>query len=314
MIITVTLNPAVDKTIKVDNFTAGTVNRVSEMRFDAGGKGINVSKVIATLGGGSLATGILAGSAGTYIKDYLDSVSIENKFIFINGETRTNTKIVDSVNNENTDINEPGPIVAETDIGKVKGVLQENLDSSSIAVFSGSVPAGVPKDIYRQLIISAKEKGAKTILDADGELLKYGMEAGPYLVKPNIDELERLFGFKIESMEEAIVLSKQVKEMYGIKVLVLSLGEKGALFLNNESIILAEGIKVQPVSTVGAGDSMVAALAYSLDKGYSFEDSIRLAVASGTANVMTSGTQPAELSAIREFEKQVRFKYIDNLG
>ncbi|WP_139906193.1 1-phosphofructokinase [Clostridium thermarum] len=314
MIITVTLNPAVDKTIKIDNFTPGNVNRVSEMRFDAGGKGINVSKVIDVLGGKSLATGILAGSTGNYIKEYLNSLNIENQFIFINGETRTNTKIVDSVNKANTDINEPGPVVGEADIEKVRTVIQEKLHPGSIAVFSGSVPAGVPKDIYRQLIALAKEKGAKTILDADGELLKYGMEAGPYLVKPNIHELERVFGSKIESMDEAILLSKQIKKEYGIKVLVVSLGEKGALFLNDDATILAEGIKVQPISTVGAGDSMVAALAYSLDKGYSFEDSIRLAVASGTANVMTSGTQPAELSAIREFEKQVKFKYVDNIG
>lgn len=311
MITTITLNPAVDKTVKINNFTAGSVNRVADVRFDAGGKGINVSKVIKSLGGSSVATGILGGSAGVYIKEYLDSENIENNFIFVNGETRTNLKIVDSIGHQNTDINEPGPEVLANDLDRVKEVIQENLNKDSIVVFSGSVPAGISKDIYKELIELAKEKGAKTILDADGDLLKYGLEAGPYLVKPNIHELERLFGFKIESVEEAINLSKAMKEQFDIEIVVVSLGADGALFLGKDSIILAEGIKVEAISTVGAGDSMVAALAYSMDKGYSLEDTVKLAVAAGTANVMTSGTQPAELSAIKEFEKQVKFRYIE---
>ena len=310
MITTITLNPAVDKTVKINSFEAGSVNRVADMRFDAGGKGINVSKVIASLGGSSRATGILGGSAGIFIKEYLDSAAIENNFVFVKGETRTNLKIVDAIGQQNTDINEPGPEVQAEDLDRVKKVIQDSLSEDSIVVYSGSVPAGISKDIYKELILMAKEKGAKTILDADGELLKYGLEAGPYLVKPNIHELERLFGFKIETIDEAINLSKDVMDRFGIEMMVVSLGAEGALFINKGTVILAEGIKVAAISTVGAGDSMVAALAYSMDKGYSLEDTVRLAVAAGTANVMTSGTQPAEFSAIQNFEKQVKFKYI----
>jgi 1-phosphofructokinase len=313
MIITVTLNPAVDKTVLIDNFTAGSVNRVSDVRLDAGGKGINVSKVIASLGGESLATGILGGNAGTFIKEYLDSSGIANNFVTVQGETRTNLKIVDSVKGENTDINEIGPNISRVDIEQVKSIMHNNQGADNIIVLSGSVPAGVSKDIYKELILTAKQSGSRTILDADGELLKYGLEAGPYLIKPNIHELERLFGVKIYNIETAIKYSLEIKNKFGIEVVVVSIGEEGALFISNTSIIVAEGIKVKVGSTVGAGDSMVAALAYSINRGYTFEDTVRLAVAAGTANVMTNGTQPAELELINGFIDVVKIKYINNL-
>jgi 1-phosphofructokinase len=311
MITTVTLNPAIDKTVEIENFTAGTVNRTGAIRIDAGGKGINVSKVIASLGGISRATGILGGRAGTFIKEYLDSIGIENNFVFVKDETRTNLKIIDRINHANTDINESGPEICDKDIKKLEKIIDTYLDDESIVVFSGSIPLGVSKEIYKELITSAGNKGSKAILDADGELLKLGLEGRPYLVKPNIHELERLFGMKIKSIEQAIDLAKSIRDKYGIKIVVISLGEKGAIFLQDESIIMAEGIKVKVASTVGAGDSMVAALAYCIDKGYSFQDSIKLAVAAGTANVMTTGTQPADLNIIMELVKQVKFRYID---
>ncbi|QAT41304.1 1-phosphofructokinase [Clostridium sp. JN-9] len=310
MITTVTLNPAVDKTIEIDNFQIGTVNRVSSVRLDAGGKGINVSKVIKSLGSSSRAVGILSGKSGSFIKEYLDSENIENHFIITKGDTRTNTKIVDKINHTNTDINECGPLVSEEDLHKVNKEFCKGLNENSVVVFSGSIPKNVSRNIYMDWIKEAKKNGAKTILDADGELFKQGIKAGPYLIKPNIHELEEFFSQNISTKEEAVRLSRELFK-YGIKIIVISLGAHGALFIKKDAAVSVSGIKVQVQSTVGAGDSMVAALAVAIDKNYDFEKSIKLSVACGTANVTTSGTQAADLETVLSFEKQVKYEYIN---
>jgi 1-phosphofructokinase len=310
MIITITLNPAVDKTIEIDDFCVGSVNRVSTQRTDAGGKGINVSKVIRSLEGSSKAVGILGGTAGTFIKEYMDSQGIENDFVFIEGETRTNIKIVDNLRRTNTDINEPGPDVKPDDIERVREKVLNSLDDTSVVVFSGSVPANVDKSIYGKWITEAKKAGAKTILDADGELLKKGIEAGPFLIKPNIHELEKLFGTELKDIKETEKLARGLIENYGIEMVAVSLGERGAIFLNKKSSVLVHGIKVDVKSTVGAGDSMVAALAYSIDRAGSFEKAITLAVAAGTANVMTAGSQAAEYKTVADLEEKIYLEYL----
>lgn len=310
MIITITLNPAVDKTVEIQDFEVGTVNRVASVRLDAGGKGINVSKVIKSLGGESCSAGILGGNTGNFIKDCLNVMGIENKFLYIEGETRTNLKVVDSKRKTNTDINEPGPQLSAEEIAAFEKMVFGMIRKDSVVVFSGSVPANVDKAVYGKWIKAARETGAKTILDADGELLKYGIEAGPYMVKPNIHELESFFGKKIEGVAEAESHARKLIDIYGVEFVAVSLGAKGAIFLNKECSLFANGIDVEVKSTVGAGDSMVAALTYSLDMGYGFEKSVLLAVASATANVMTSGSQPADFKTIMELENKVKFEYI----
>lgn len=310
MITTVTLNPAVDKTIEIDDFQIGEVNRISSMRLDAGGKGINVSKVIQSLGGSSTAVGIIAGTSGDFIKNYLDSIKIENNFTTIDGKTRTNIKIVDKVNHTNTDVNETGPKVSKEDLNNVCENFCSNINQNSVVIFSGSIPKNVDSNIYNVWIKKVNEKQAKCILDADGDLFKNGIKAGPYLIKPNIHELEEFFGQKIKNKMEAVKLSSQLFD-YNVKIIVVSLGEEGALFIKRDLAILACGVKVEVKSTVGAGDSMVGALALAIDKGYDFEKAIKLSVACGTASVMTSGTQAADLNTILEIEKQVKLEYIN---
>lgn len=311
MIITLTLNPAVDKTIVINEFQVNGVNRVSSARLDAGGKGINVSKTIEALGEKSKAIGVLAGASGTFIKKQLDLLEIENAFLFIEGETRTNIKIVDPINNFNTDINEKGPDIGEDDLEEVINRTLSILDDKSILVLAGSVPSNIDSSIYKALITKAKEKGARTILDADGELLRKGIEAGPYLVKPNIHELERLYHTKITSTDEAIEVARDIFK-YGVEFIVISLGGEGSIFMTREEILIVEGIKVDALSTVGAGDSMVGALAVAAYRGYPLEKAITLAAATSAASVMTSGTEPGELRVIKELEKKVRLINYDN--
>ena len=310
MITTVTLNPAVDKTVEINNIAINSVNRVTSARLDAGGKGINVSKVILKLGGTSKALGFIGGSAGKFIKEYLDDMEIQNDFVVVKEETRTNLKIVDPLKQTNTDINEMGPRITPQDLKKMEEKILELANEKAILVFSGSVPPNVEPNIYQQWIYQAKWKGAKTILDADGEMMRLGIGAGPYLIKPNIHELERLLGREIKSVDEVVAAGRFLMKEHGVEVVVVSMGENGALFLNKEATILAEGLEVDVKSTVGAGDSMVAALAYALDQGETFEKAVALAVAAGTANVMTYGTEPSSLALIQELENKVHWKYL----
>jgi 1-phosphofructokinase len=309
MIITITLNPALDKTAQIDEFTIGNVNRIVSTRLDAGGKGINVSKVIKELQHESLALGFLGGSSGDQIKKYLYSLNINNDFLPVKGETRTNLKVIDKVNNTHTDINERGPSLEDEDIIKIKEKIIKNCTRDSLVVLSGSVPGGATSDIYGEIIADIKNKGGKVILDADGELLIKGIKAGPYMVKPNTDELEKAFDVKINSEDELIQTAKKILE-YGVEYVVISQGSEGSIFISKDKIAKVKGIKVEVKSTVGAGDSMVAALAVATELGYSFEDTMKLACATSTANVMTEGTQTGKLKDIEKFKKQITIEYI----
>lgn len=309
MIITVTLNPALDKTIEIDDFKIDNVNRIVSTRVDAGGKGINVSKVIKELKSKSLALGFLGGSSGNQIKNYLDDITIDNNFLPLKGETRTNTKIFDKVNNTHTDINESGPSLSEEDIINIKEKIMEICKKDSLVVLSGSVPSGVSTSIYGDMIKDIKNKGGKVILDAEGELLMQGIKAGPYLVKPNIEELEKAFNIEINNEDELIKTAKRILE-YGVKYVVISQGSEGSLFITNDKIAKVKGIKVKVKSTVGAGDSMVAALAIATELDYCFEEAIKLACATSTANVMTEGTQTGRLVDIEKIKKEIIISYI----
>ena len=309
MIITVTLNPAIDKTIEIDEFKIGNVNRIVSTRVDVGGKGINVSKVIKELQHKSLALGFLGGGSGNQIKKYLDDSNIRNDFLTVKGETRTNLKIIDKVNNTHTDINENGPSVTLSDITNMKEKIIEYCEEKSLVVLSGSVPSGINSSIYAEIIKDIKNKGGKVILDADGDMLMQGMKAGPYLVKPNIDELEKAFGISIDNENKIIETSKKILE-YGVKYVVISLGGEGSMFISRDKIAKVAGLKVEVKSTVGAGDSMVAALAIATDNNYSFEETMKLACATSAANVMTEGTQTGRLIDIQELKKQVIIKYL----
>ncbi|MDF2593301.1 MAG: 1-phosphofructokinase [Clostridia bacterium] len=308
MIITVTLNPAVDKVMVIKNFKAGSVNRASEIMVEAGGKGINVSKTISSLGGISKAFGILAGQGGSFIENSLDILKIEHEFLYVAGETRTNVKISDPINNIVTDINEPGPVVSKEVIEKLSQELFENMNKDDVLVLTGSTPQGVDKDIYKLWIETAKTAGIRCILDADGELLKNGIEAGPYLVKPNIHEIERLYQTQTKNMDEVIELAKRLL-VKGTEMAAVSCGEKGAVFVTNSWVAVAEGIKTTVKSTVGAGDAMVAALSYGVHEKLEPEEMIKLAVACGTATVMIYGNQPSEAD-INSLKEQVNIIFL----
>lgn len=305
MIYTVTLNPAIDKTVVIENLRTGTVNRVATVREDAGGKGINVSKCLKNLGVDSVAAMILAGEAGKRLENMLADLVIPVLPVWTEGENRTNLKIIDPVKGENTDINEPGPVVTPEVLEKLRKTLGERIKEGDILILSGSLPAGVDRNLYGQWTAYFRKKGVCVYLDADGEPMQKGMAALPYMIKPNNDELAALTGKESLSKEQMLAESKRLQKS-GIREIVISLGSDGALFLNEDGCYYAKGLKVPVKSTVGAGDSVVAAAAYGQVKNLSREERIRLCVAIGAASVMQSGTQPPEAALVWELAKGVQ--------
>ena len=280
------------------------------MRTDPGGKGINVSKVISKLGGKSIASGILGGDTGRAILSALKEMELETCFHFVNGETRTNMKVIDPVSRTNTDINEPGVTVSEEILSGLLKELLEIVREDDIVVISGSMPKGSPKETYFTWTKAFNAKGAKVLLDADGELLKAGLKASPYLIKPNNHELSAFVGRTLETPEELAVTAREIMKEYGIAKVVVSMGGDGALYVTKDESIYAEGLKVPVGSTVGAGDSVVAALAVAEESGMSLEETVRLSTATGAANVMCSGTQAAEFEVIKDLIPKVVFRHI----
>ncbi len=292
MIYTVTLNPALDKTATVENLRLDSVNRISELRVDPGGKGINVSKVVRELGAKTVAIALLGGHTGTMLRNMLAELGIECKVLEVEGETRTNLKIKDPALKTNTDINEPGPEVTDEQLrGMLDGLVGE-VGSGDIVVLSGSLPRGAVADTYKVWVAALKKTGAKVYLDADGDKLVRGIEAKPDLIKPNEIELGAMMGRTLDADEKIVEAARELIDG-GLDRVMVSMGGAGALYVARDVTIKANPVKVPVGSTVGAGDSVVAALAYAQDKGLGLEDTMRLAMATGAANVMQSGTQAA---------------------
>ena len=314
MICTVTLNPAIDKTVVIPSFTVDAVNRIVHVRKDPGGKGINVSKVIESLGGDSVAYAVLGGITGAELEQMLSGFRFRLESIRTGQATRTNMKVVDPVLRTNTDINEPGvPFGSET-AAELKRRLEAQLGEGDILVLSGSVPAGTDTNIYQDLTLMGKECGARVLLDADGGLFARGIEAAPFLVKPNRYELEQYLERKLETREELCEAGKELLEK-GVSVVVISLGSGGALLCrrgendrSGDIFLWAEGLPVPVASTVGAGDSMIAAFAYSLDKGMDYADAFRLAVAAGSAAVTCSGSPAPDAELVWKLYDQVKLR------
>lgn len=304
MIITVTMNPAIDKTVEIDQLLPGGLNRIRKVEYDAGGKGINVSKTIRELGGTSIATGFLGGNAGKTIQSVLDKKEIGNDFIQVDGETRTNTKVFEK-NGAVTELNEPGPVISEDQIHALLQKLEGYADDHTLFVLAGSIPAGVDRNIYAEITRLVHKKGAKVLLDADGELFRNSLEAVPDIIKPNRVELEEYAGFDYRaSQEELLDLARKIRQK-GIGTVAVSMGKSGAMLVKDGYEVRCPALSVKAHSTVGAGDAMVAALAYSWDQGLDDDALTRLCIAASAGAVTTIGTKPPTKDLVDQLAEQV---------
>lgn len=308
MIATITLNPAIDKSIIISKFTIGKTNRARVDRIDPGGKGINVAKVLKQLGCQVITSGFLAGNNGRYIAAYLTEQEIMNEFIVIPGETRQNLKIVDPVRKTITEINEPGAEVDESYLKQLKDKVEELAAQCQVIVFSGSLPPGLPDHTYKQLILLAKERGAQTILDTGGKALWKGLEACPTLIKPNKQEVEELLqmevggGRLLDAADHLLNL--------GLDVVVISLGAEGALLASGNQKLRAHPPAVEANSTVGAGDAMVAVFAYGLERGLPLAETLRLATAVSAATAAAHGSEVGDIELAKNMLHEVKIQEI----
>ncbi len=304
MIVTVTMNPAIDKTVEIDMLQQGGLNRIKRVEYDAGGKGINVSKTICELGGSTVATGFLGGSNGHTIANVLKEKNIESDFIWVTGETRTNTKVFEK-NGALTELNEPGLTVSEAQVEALLEKLEGYAGEETLFVLSGSIPAGADKDIYANIIRLVHSKGAKVFLDADGELFRRALKARPDIIKPNRAELEEYAKLDYRASEEELLKIAEKFAEGGIGAVAVSLGQAGAMFVAGNTKVRCPALSVKAHSTVGAGDAMVAAISYAWDKKLSLEEMIRLSMAVSAGAVTTIGTKPPARELVEVLKDQV---------
>lgn len=304
-ITTVTLNPALDKTATLAELQPGELNRLRNLVTDAGGKGINVSKMIGALGGDSLATGLVGGGSGDDIVRSLDAMGIRHDFVRIAAPTRTNLKVLDC-GSRLTELNEPGPRVAAVELQALQAKLEAAAEPDVLFVFSGSIPNGVGPEVYRDLITMVRSRGARAFLDADGPAFAAAVEARPYFIKPNRFELLQYFGVDgVADAQEMVGLCRTLLGK-GIDRIAVSMGEQGALFASAEGAFLCPGLRVKAHSSVGAGDSMVGAIAFGTARGLPWRDTAALAMASSAGAVTTIGTKPPARSLVDSLLPQVR--------
>ena len=306
MIYTVTFNPCVDKTVLLDSFAEGETNRVKSSEKNVCGKGINASVVLGNLGHENGAF-FFEYEEGPSVSAFLTSKGVKVYPTSGKGEIRTNVKLHDLQKNLVTEVNEKGEKVSESDVQAIISSIVETVKDGDVVTLSGSVPPGVPKDIYRTLITALKSKGVITVLDASGELLSYGLEAKPDLVKPNRDELSELTGKNIDTVIDAANAAAEL--VYGgVKNVCVSMGKDGAVLVNESTCIRAVNRDVEVKGTVGAGDSMVAGFALGLSKGMDEAEMLRIASAMAAGSVSLPSTNLCTRELFAEMYGKVELK------
>ncbi len=289
MILTVTLNAAIDKRYVVEEFKVGEVNRVKECVYTPGGKGLNVSKPAAIAGASVIATGFTGGHAGQYIQESLKPFGIKSNFYHLQDESRTCINIWDEKNQVQTEFLEPGFTVSADDFDRFARHFESLLEQVSVVAMSGSVPRGLDGTAYQGLIGAAKKAGKKVILDTSGALLTSGIAALPTMIKPNIDEIRMLTGLTCDNQDDIINAAEEIHRK-GIDIVVVSLGGDGSLMVCNEGIYRAAVPKFEAVNTVGCGDAMIAGFALGLGRGDSLPEILRSASAISAAAALREET------------------------
>ncbi|MGL9746708.1 hexose kinase [Enterococcus sp. DIV0170] len=312
MIVTVTMNPSIDISYPLETLKINTVNRTNQVTKTAGGKGLNVTRVIHDLDGDVLATGILGGFHGAYISEELKKVGIKQDFASIKEESRDSIAILHEGNQ--TEILESGPTVTEEEQNTFVEKFKELIKKANIVTISGSLSKGLPQDFYSTLVRVAQNEGAKVLVDTSGENLRQvitGQEK-PYLIKPNLEELEALLekNFSLNRSEEIQkALSQPLFD--GIEWLLISLGKAGAIAKHKDIFYHVTIPSINVVNPVGSGDATIAGFAYGLSQGMKTVDLLKLCMATGMANAQEKMTGHVNPENVKKHLKEINVKKIE---
>ena len=305
MVYTLTLNPAVDYYIDMNNFEEGELNKVNNAYTLAGGKGINVSKVLKNFNVDSIALGFCGGFTGDYIKKHLKEYGIKENFIYLEEDTRINIKL--KTEKTESEIAGKSPNVPKEKTDELLTFINTNIKENDILVLSGSVPNSVSSSIYKE-IINKSCKNIKIILDARDEAFKIAVKEKVFLTKPNKKELGEYFNKTIETTEDIIKYAKElIKE--GSENVIVSLGKEGSVLVTKDEVYIGNAPEGKLISSVGSGDSMVAGIVYGLSKNLSLSDAYKYAIASGSSTACSEGLTTFE--NMNNFLEKVEIKKIN---
>jgi 1-phosphofructokinase family hexose kinase len=288
MILCVNLNASIDKTIVVDSFQLGEIHRPEAVKSLAGGKGCNVARALQTLGEKPVVTGWVGGTAGLFIENGLAAEGIASDFVHTDFESRTCTSILDSRTQVLTEIYEHGDPVPPEKVSEMLAHFREIVGGKTAVSLSGSIPPGVPQDIYAQLIQIAHEANVPSFLDSSKEALLQGVAAKPFLIKPNETEVSILAGRELNGLSEFAAAASEISIRYET-IVVLSMGKAGAMAAKGQEVVYVQNPPVDAKSAVGSGDSMLGGLVYGFTQGFDFVESVKYGVAAGTANTLVLG-------------------------
>lgn len=306
-IATITVNPAIDQTVSVDDFQVGKVNRSQWMRFDAGGKGVNVASFLSDYGMDVAVTGFLGEENADVFERHFKRKNIEDRFIRVPGETRINIKIMDEARQVTTDLNTPGQVPGGYAISRFHEQVEAMMEACECFILSGNLQAGLPSTFYADLIKMLKSKKRRTVLDTSGDALADSLKAGPNLIKPNIHELSALVNKPLKKIADVYRSATSLLNDETTLV-VVSMGANGALFVDKDQAFVARPPDVPVKSTVGAGDAMVAGLVAGISKKLALQDCARLATAFSLSAVTRLGRDLPKPEEIEDFKKQVEIE------
>jgi 1-phosphofructokinase len=303
-VLTVTFNPAIDQTVTLDRLTPGEVHRARSSRQDAGGKGVNVASCLTDWKVAVSAFGLLGTDNAAPFKTLFAAKAIDDRFVRSAGATRTNLKLVDAAGT--TDINMDGATADSADIDAVVAAVEAEAGPDCLVVLSGSLPPGCPADIYARLIDIVGANGAMTLLDTSGEPLRLALAGGrlPDIVKPNRHELAEWRGTPVDSLAEVQSAAADLHRR-GVRLVIVSMGEQGALFLSDEGVLLGRLHATEVASTVGAGDAMVAGIAAALAEGLDLEGIARLSSAFAVGKLSRRGPHLPARDVVRALAGEV---------
>lgn len=311
MIITVTMNPSVDISYHLDTLKIDDVNRVEKVSKTAGGKGLNVSRVIKQMNGELIASGILGGSLGTYIVEQLNKEEVPNRFLEIEKESRNCIAILHEGNQ--TEILESGPTLDDGEGDAYFKLFEELLDEADIVTISGSLPKGLSPTYYQQLLEMSRDKQVKILVDTSGKALRQTLlgEQKPYLIKPNTDELNGLLQQEVTSDIEVLKEALSDSLFDGVEAIVVSMGADGAFAKINGEFYKVSIPKIHVINPVGSGDATIAGLAMGIDQELSWVDILKTAMTTGILNTMEDKTGYINMENFETYFEQVKVEKIN---